>query len=253
MRDDSPFSSGPDPAGQDAPPPEASVPVHTGLLVIVGVMVAIHGLQTLALASVVSPLFLPNSVYGLLGFFGFRFDAWLAGEPYSIQLWWSFLTHALVHGSWLHLMMNCAIFLAIGHMIVRTMGIGVLLTVFLSSVIGGALVHGLIAGHQGVLIGASGGVFGQLGAMVVWRAIMLVRSGFSLGPIWRLLLGLIAMNLILAFALSGGFGGGESGGTELAWEAHLGGFLAGALVALFWQPRPMPSSQRRPRNQRTIL
>ncbi|MEM0922467.1 MAG: rhomboid family intramembrane serine protease [Pseudomonadota bacterium] len=232
--------------------PVPTAPVHAMLLMLTGLMAAIHLLQTLAMAGWVTPYFLPNSVYGLLGFFGASFDAALAGEPYSIQLWWSFLTHALVHGSWLHLLMNCGIFLAIGHMIVRTVGIGTLLTVFLVSVIGGALAHGLIAGHQGVLIGASGGVFGQLGAVVVWRAAMLMRGGFSLKPIWRLLLGLIAMNAVLALALSGGFGGGESSGTELAWEAHLGGFLAGSLIALFRQP-PSTEMSRRPRAQRTIL
>lgn len=194
-------------------------------------MVGLHLAQVGAERGLLPEMFLPISVYRWMGFFTPYFDAAMAGVPVPLEFWWSFVTHAFVHGSWLHLGMNVAIFIAIGHGITRAAGIVTLLSVFFASVIGGALMHGLISGHQGLLIGASGGVFGQLGMMVVWRGLMLRRQGQSVAPVMRLVLGLLAVNVILAVGL-GGAGGDNSIGGNLAWEAHLGGFIAGCLAAI---------------------
>jgi len=45
-------------------------------------------------------------------------------------------------------------------------------------------------------------------------------------PLWRSLIGLALLNVILWLALSG----------LLAWEAHLGGFIAGVLFAAIVTP-----------------
>lgn len=218
-----------------AAPPSFRTPVHPTLWVLTGLMVAIHLAQLGASNGLLPAVFAPASVYGWLGFFTFYFDAAMDGQQVPLQFWWSFVTHAFVHGGWLHLGMNAAIFLAIGHGIVRASSIGVLLTVFFASAVGGAFLHGLISTHQGVLIGASGGIFGQLGLVMVWRGQMLRRYGYSLGPIWRMVLGLAVINVVLAFGLGGL--STETIGGDLAWEAHLGGFLTGAALGFLIRPR----------------
>lgn len=206
-------------------------PVHPVLWLLAGLMIAVHLAQMAAVEGWIGRIFLPFSIYDRFGFFTETFNAAMQGAGVPAQFWWSLVSHGFVHGSWLHLGMNTAIFLAIGHGIAQAGGVRVLLIVFFASVVAGAVVHGLISTHAGVLIGASGGVFGQLGMVVNWRAQMLSRQGLSRAPIWRLLLGLVAMNVILAVGFAG------LGGAQLAWEAHLGGFVAGWLLGLVFQPR----------------
>ncbi|MEM7506672.1 MAG: rhomboid family intramembrane serine protease [Pseudomonadota bacterium] len=213
---------------ETAPPRQ---PVHPILWVLSGLMLAVHLAQVAAVEGWLGRAFLPFSIYDRFGFFTEYFDAALQGAAVPAQFWWSFISHGFVHGSWLHLGMNTAIFLAIGHGIVRAGGIRVLLIVFFAAVVAGAAFHGLISTHAGVLIGASGGVFGQLGMVVTWRAQMLRRHGLSRAPIWRLLMGLTAMNAILAVGFAG------LGGAQLAWEAHLGGFVAGWLLGVAFPQR----------------
>ena len=66
-------------------------------------------------------------------------------------------------------------------------------------------------------LGASGALFGLAGAWKAWDWREARRSGTALWPILLWLLGLAVLNLVL-WVLQGGL---------LAWETHLGGFMAG--------------------------
>lgn len=213
----------------------APVPVHPLLWVLAGIMVALHVLEVAAARGYVTTLFSWFYLHSAFGFFDAYFDRALAGESYPTQLYWSFVTHAFLHGGLLHLGMNCAVFLAIGHAITRSAGVRPMLVCFFLSVIFGALLFGLIADTDAVLIGASGGVFGLLGMLTGWREMLLKTYGLSRGPVWRLILGLAAINLIFAFGADG------LGGGQLAWEAHLGGFLCGWVLSRVYPP-PYPGS-----------
>lgn len=213
-------------SGQTAP-----APVHPAIWLVAGIMVVLHLLEMGAARGYVSPLFSWFYLHSAFGFFDSYFDRALAGESYPHQLYWSFITHGFLHGSLIHLAMNCAVFLAIGHGITRMAGIGAMLACFFLSIISGALVFGLMATTDAVLIGASGGVFGQLGMMTAWRERMLRVNGLSRAPIWRLVLGLAAINLIFVI------GAGSLAGGDMAWQAHLGGFICGWLIAGVFPPR----------------
>ncbi|MBY8976678.1 rhomboid family intramembrane serine protease [Rhodobacteraceae bacterium NNCM2] len=206
-------------------------PVHPVLWLLAGLMVLMHLLEAGAARGYLSPIFSWYYLHDMFGFFDSRFDAALAGQPYPDQLYWSVVTYAFLHAGILHLAMNCSVFLAIGHGIVRHAGIMPLLVCFFGSAIAGAITFGLLANTDAVLIGASGGVFGQLGMLAAWRERLLRHHGLSRAPVWRLVMGLVVINVILAVGM-GGMGGGQ-----LAWEAHLGGFVAGWVIALFYNPR----------------
>jgi membrane associated rhomboid family serine protease len=67
------------------------------------------------------------------------------------------------------------------------------------------------------MVGASGALFGLAGAWKAWEWREARKSGTALWHILLWLLGLAVLNLVL-WVLQGGL---------LAWETHLGGFIAG--------------------------
>lgn len=217
----------------DSPPafprPPAHIPVHPVLWVMVGIMVLLELLPVLADRGVVSPIFHRVWVYTFFAFFDGQFELARHGIAVEPQLIWSLVTHAFVHGGWVHLGLNAAIFLALGHTISRAVGLGRMLAVFGLSAAAGAIAFGIIQSTQFPLVGASGAVFGMLGMVIAWRWRQFGMLGISRSTLVRLLVGLAVINVVVAFGFAG-MGG------QLAWEAHLGGFLMGWLLGSIWQP-----------------
>jgi len=156
----------------------------------------------------------------------------------------SLATHALLHGDWVHLVMNCAWLLAFGAMVARrTSAAGFLLLFVLCAVAGGLTYVAVNGFSQTIVVGVSGAVSGLMGC--VFRLIFAARYAGGMGSLQRHPLEVprmplamafkhretmiafwiwIVMNLLLGLAGPNLFGGGG-----IAWEAHLGGFLAGFL------------------------
>ena len=65
------------------------------------------------------------------------------------------------------------------------------------------------------------------GAIIAWEYVDRFTFKEQMWPVLRAVLYLIALNIILYFAM----------GRLLAWEAHLGGFVAGWVTALLVDPR----------------
>jgi membrane associated rhomboid family serine protease len=84
------------------------------------------------------------------------------------------------------------------------------------------------------MVGASGAVFGLFGTSIYWDYQRRRLAGASLRPVLNLTVGLIVMNVVLYVLVSG----------MLAWQAHLGGFLAGMILA--WIVTPTPGHRWRP-------
>ncbi len=148
-------------------------------------------------------------------------------EPiYPFQGVTMFLSHALLHGGFLHLIGNMVATLALGGIIVARIGERGFLLLYALSAVGGGIGFALLSASETPMIGASGAVFGLIGAWKFWEWQMRQHLNSSMRPLWRSLVGLVLLNVILWFALSG----------LLAWEAHLGGFLMGVLVAAIVTP-----------------
>ncbi len=142
---------------------------------------------------------------------------------------WRLLTTALVHqpvgpgGGILglaHIGFNLYALVLFGGPLENVMGGRRLLAIYWLSVLGGsvAILYAALIGLVDVrteVIGASGGVFGVLGAVVVVQR--------RLGVDMRALLAMIAINFAIPFVVG-----------RIAWEAHLGGLVVGAATgALF--------------------
>jgi membrane associated rhomboid family serine protease len=169
---------------------------------------------------------------GLLGEPGWRawavvrFAFWdmlfsgMAAPVYTAQPWAMFLTHAFLHSGFLHLAMNGVVLLALGKFVAERCGGWAMLLLFAVSAAAGGAAFGLIADTRAPMVGASGAVFGFIGLWQYWEAMARRQLGLTLRPVFATLGALVAINVVLAVALGGG----------LAWEAHLGGFLAGVAL-----------------------
>jgi membrane associated rhomboid family serine protease len=196
-------------------------PMPRTLLVLVAGIALIEVVLSLADAGVIFDPTLRSRVLIAGAFWTslLRGDAPLfAAQPVTM-----FFTHALLHGSLLHMVMNMAILLALGRFVADRYGAGAVLPVFLLGAIAGGAAFGLLSAGAYPMVGASGAVFGFLGVWSAWDWRRHRAAGVSPQPVLRRVLVLAGLNVFLYFGLGG----------MLAWEAHLGGFLAGLGVG-FW-------------------
>lgn len=164
---------------------------------------------------------------------------------------WTFLTHAFLHGDLAHLAVNSVAMLAFGSAVAWRFGAVRFLAFFAICAAAGAAAH--LAVHFGELspvIGASGAISGQMAAAMRF----MFQSGGPLSafrPAGREAFSVPAQPLSVALRnrqvlmflaawfvanLVFGIGGAEllGSGGSIAWEAHIGGFVAGlALFSLF--------------------
>ncbi len=143
------------------------------------------------------------------------------------------LTSLFLHGGWPHALMNAAFGLAFGTPVARLFGLraGGVIAFFifylLCGVIAGLVFVALHPGGMNPVLGASGAVSGLMGAAARLMdgqgrlGSPFSRSALSMAGAW------IAVNLLIA--VTGLAPGLEEG--SVAWEAHLGGFAAGLLLA----------------------
>lgn len=205
----------------------AGRPVHPALWIAAGLMVVPELVFWGVDAGLVSPRYGRLEVYWVFAWWDFDFELAIAGEGIDPRLFWSLITHAFMHGGWLHLLMNGAAFLGLGHAVSQLAGIRATAAIFAVTAAGGALTFSLITDHAGPLVGASGVVFGLIAVLTAWQEQALRRFGHDRSAIWQRILGLILVNVVLDLGMGG----------MLAWEAHLGGFVAGWLMASVFPPR----------------
>ena len=154
---------------------------------------------------------------------------------YSVQAEAMFVTYAFLHGGPVHLIVNMLALASFGVVIVQRIGQKRFLLAYLVCAIGGGLGFALLSDNRMPMVGASGALFGLLGIWVCWDYLDRRHYGDPLWVTGRALVFLIAYNLVFWVLLSG----------NLAWETHLGGFLAGWLLAIWWGRGVLPESRVR--------
>ncbi len=136
-------------------------------------------------------------------------------------------THVLLHGGWLHLGMNVGTLMAFGSGIEKTTGWKKLLVLFFASSLIGAFAHFAYVPHDlSPLIGASGGISGLFGAVLVMAQEQGRMAGGKAGMHGMMPIILVWIGISLFFGLFGM--PGEKG--AIAWTTHIGGFIAGLLL-----------------------
>ncbi|MCS5717448.1 rhomboid family intramembrane serine protease [Herbiconiux sp. CPCC 205763] len=151
----------------------------------------------------------------------------IPGAPFEP---WRMITSVFTHGSILHVLLNMYTLFIFGSVLERMLGRWRYLALFLISGLGGSVAVVLLAGPLTAVVGASGAIFGLMGAFFIINR--------HLGGNSVQLLVLVAINLAYGFFVPG-----------ISWQAHVGGLVAGAIVALiFVRTRPI-----RKRNLQIVL
>lgn len=163
----------------------------------------------------------------------------LAFEPASLRNggWWpGLLTSMFLHIGWAHVAMNAAGAIAFGPPVARLVpglrGAFAFLLFYIACGVAGALGFGLVRlGSHDLAVGASGAVFGLMGAAIR----LLGRRDGRLRPLTdRRVLTVSAV--LMAVNAGAGLIGLAPGmeGALVAWEAHAFGYLAGLLLIGPW-------------------
>ncbi len=157
-----------------------------------------------------------------------------AGNPRFLEaLVVPFLTAMFLHGSWFHVLGNMWFLWVFGDNVEDSMGSFRYLAFYLLAGTVGSVAHVAASPLSPVpVIGASGAVAGVLGAYLVrfprHRVVALVPLGFFLTvaelPALVFLLLWFLIQVANGLALAGGVV------QEVAWWAHIGGFVAGMLL-----------------------
>jgi len=137
---------------------------------------------------------------------------------------WQMLTAAFLHGSWLHLLFNMYTLYIFGQVLEPMLGRARFLALYLIAAFGGSVAVLLFSNPASSVVGASGAIYGLMGAYFVLLRAIGERSGQ--------LTGLIAINLIFSFISPG-----------ISWQAHIGGLLVGAAVAAIYSATRKPEQK----------
>jgi rhomboid protease GluP len=170
-----------------------------------------------------------NILSGMSGDGSYRLGA---SHPYPFfydHQWWRLVTAMFLHGGLLHLGMNMASLLQLGPALEELYGSARYLFLYVFTGAFGYLVS-VYTGHFSV--GASGALFGLVGAML---AITTKRGGSFMRSLRNQLISSVVIMLVLGF----------SGVFRIDNFAHIGGLAAGfALGKLFADREPMNSKER---------
>ncbi|MTE00106.1 rhomboid family intramembrane serine protease [Paracoccus sp. YIM 132242] len=141
-----------------------------------------------------------------------------------------FLTYGFLHAGLLHLGMNMLSLVALARELNRLIGPRRMALVYAVTQVAAALLFAAMTPDGGPMIGASGAIFGLAGALIGFAAVSGWRRRRPLGQLWRGVALMVVLNVALTVLMP-----------SIAWEAHLGGIVAGlvmgAAMALTGSPR----------------
>ena len=222
------------------------------IVALLGVLALIHGVREWFLT--------PDEDIWVLLDFSFipaRYDATLVpggvfpgGAGAEV---WTFVTYALLHGSWMHLAVNAVWLMAFGSPLARRIGTLRFLVFFAVTGAAGAAMHLITnAGSIAPMVGASASISGAMAATMrfafqrggplglfrgtddgAYRVPALSLTGvFSDARVLLFIAVWFGINILFGLWSSPLTGSDQ----VVAWQAHIGGFIAGLVLFSWFDP-----------------
>lgn len=218
------------------------------VLILIALLVFVHGVIQVA-----------GEDWRVWSLYAFSFiPARITGEAAFPAIWgsqvWSFLTYVFLHADWLHLFFNGLWLLIFGSVVARRLGPFRFLVLAAAAAILGAVATLLTHwGELAIVIGASGAVSGVMAAAIP----LMYGGGLRLGDTYRMdiatvtplrpleiltnrrafIFTIVWIAVTLFSGASGWTGASFVEEGRIAWEAHLGGFIAGLFTFYWLDPR----------------
>src|ERR1051325_6050988 len=209
--------------------PSDSVPIATRLLILANVLVFLLEL-TLPSDSL-------NILIHLFGIVPARFTHpdWAAAVGFPAGSFWSILTHQFLHGGWLHIISNMWALWIFGDNVEDRMGPFRFTIFYLVCGAAAGITHILINSDSVIpSVGASGAIAGVLGAyllffptarLLVLFPILIFPLFFEVPAVFYLLIWFFTQLFSGTMALAG-----PKQVADIAWWAHIGGFICGMIL-----------------------
>jgi membrane associated rhomboid family serine protease len=254
-------------------PSEPALFAPTSLLVLIGLMIGLHTYRVFALGlfedadirflditafvparfTIWAGLVTPEQVISdiraaVLELRSLKFSLFQTFVAYGTAALWTLVTYAFLHASWEHVIFNCLWMLVFGSPVMKRFGAFRFMLFFVVTAAAAAVFHAAFNQYDvSVLVGASGAVSGLTAAALRFAV---GPNGFGASsetwkqPAKPLRVALRDKHVLVFIAvwfginLLAGLGVPVGGGTDIrvAWEAHVGGFLAGLLLFSFFDP-----------------
>jgi len=213
--------------GQRASDPRITTFVLIGINVFVWLIVLATGWQKSRLVELMALLpagrcntpsgggFFPNATENACVTAG---QNWVLGV--SDGAWWQIVTSVFTHVDPLHIAFNMLALFFLGPILENVLGRTRFLAVYLVSGIAGSAAVMLLSDPHTQTLGASGAIFGLMGALAVLA--LKVRGQVQTILMW------IGLNLVFTFTVGG-----------ISWQGHIGGLVGGALIgtAMVYAPK----------------
>lgn len=126
--------------------------------------------------------------------------------------WYRLLTAVFLHQQPIHIAFNMLSLWWLGGPLEAALGRARYLTLYLLAGLGGSALSYLLAAQNQPSLGASGAIFGLLGA----TAVLMRRLRYDMRPV----IALLVLNLLFTFTWA-----------NISWQAHVGGLVVGTVVA----------------------
>jgi membrane associated rhomboid family serine protease len=238
--------------------PEPAPPAREPLLMLPAALIAYVVLLAVIHLRVLLPIDLENWTVDVFGFIPKRYDSTLlaagfpGGEGANV---WTFVTYSLLHANLSHIGFNVLWLLPFGSALARRFGALRFFAFMAVTAAAGALAHLVTHEHAlAPMIGASASVSGAMAAAIRFAFVRGSFLSFSRGdadaaakvpaqPLWQALRDRrVLAFLAMWFGVNIVFGMGSvaigTDGVSVAWQAHIGGFLAGLLLFSLFDPVP---------------
>ncbi len=183
----------------------------------------------------------PAHLIYMLGFVPKEVFSLSDAPPLSpIPLPLTLLTSAFIHGGWLHLLGNMLYLFIFGDNVEDRLGHGRYLVFYSASGILAGLIHGMLFPDSQIpCVGASGAIAGVLAAYMFFYPKAKVSTLFIIFVFFKIirLPAIVVLGFWIVLQIASGMTELSTQAGGVAWFAHIGGFAAGAVLALLLKPK----------------